>query len=170
MKFFKLQLSTLSIMSIVATGAVGNISETGQSAFAAIAEITAALDSASDTDWDKINIDNLVTHLRDMNLVTLRSTVARQKVKDSIIFHISGAGDTSQAIYRMVQAHAPFLQTATGWKVTFNQLPDGARLRVQANTQAELSKISALGFYGLLTLGAHHPQHHFIIAKGHSGH
>lgn len=43
---------------------------------------------------------------------------------------------------------------------------DGHELQVATENLADIEKIRGLGYIGLLTYGAHHQQHHWMIATG----
>ena len=62
----------------------------------------------------------------------------------------------------MVPAHAPFLDAETGWSTEVERDESGVIVRVKGDEQV----IHALGFHGLMTIGAHHQEHHLWIATG----
>nr|WP_187432018.1 hypothetical protein [Roseobacter litoralis] len=43
-------------------------------------------------------------------------------------------------------------------------------IAIQVGSDEELNQILGLGFFGLMTIGAHHQQHHVMIAAGRSPH
>lgn len=45
------------------------------------------------------------------------------------------------------------------------EIDGGASLSVRVPAK-DMSKLRGLGFFGVLTLGVHHPQHHLMIARG----
>ena len=140
--------------------------ETGQSAFAAMAEIVALLRADPDTDWAKVDIAALRRHLVDMELVTMEAEVTRSARPAGIRFEVRGAPRVLEAIRSMVPAHAPFLAAETGWDVTTEDLGDGVALLVDGDTD----QIQGFGFFGLMTIGAHHQKHHLMMAKGEPPH
>lgn len=140
--------------------------ETGQSAFAAMAEIVALLRADPDTDWANVDIAALRWHLVDMELVTMEAEVTRSVRPAGIRFEIRGAPRVLEAIRAMVPAHAPFLAAETGWEVTTEDLGDGVALLVDGDSD----QIQGLGFFGLMTIGAHHQEHHLMMAKGATPH
>ena len=71
-----------------------------------------------------------------------------------------------EAIQAMVPAHAPFLAAETGWDVSTEELDDGMALIVDGDAV----RIQALGFFGMMTIGAHHQEHHLMLAKGRAPH
>ena len=136
--------------------------EPGHAAFAAIAEITALLRSDPLTDWSRVNIEALRQHLIDMDVVTLNAHVSIVQTPQGAKFAVTGTERTLQGIRAMVPAHAPFLKAETGWDVAITQIEGGLLLQVEGNP----SQIEALGFIGLMTIGAHHQEHHLMMAKG----
>lgn len=148
----------------------GNIAETGQSQFAAIAEIVTVLRADANTDWASVNITALRDHLVDMDNVTSRSSVETSTDGLTVTFAVTGEPMVAQSIQRMVKAHASMLQAAVGWTARAQSDSDGAKLVLEAASIDEFQEIMGLGFYGVMTVGAHHQQHHLMIAKGRSPH
>ncbi len=140
----------------------------GQDAFAAIAEVVSMLDADPGTDWRTVNIEALREQLRDMDDVVMLSEVSQGPVPGGLTIVVVGYGRTIGAIKRMVGAHAAELARVPGWRVTSEPLPRGVRLTVAAGSTAAgaAARIRALGFAGLLTVGAHHQAHHLAIARG----
>lgn len=156
--------------STVAQHAHQAVAETGQSQFAAIAEIAALLREDPNTDWSTVNIDGLSAHLVDMDNVTTRTFVETTTDENGIMFRVTGDAETALSAQRMVIAHAPMLAAETGWDVSTTVISNGVEMVVTAKSRDELSQIEGLGFYGLMTIGAHHRQHHMMIAMGHDPH
>lgn len=140
--------------------------ETGQATFAALAEIVAILRADPDTDWMSVDIAGLRRHLVDMDLVTTKADVTRIMRQDGARFEIRGTPRVLEAIRAMVPAHAPFLASETGWNVATEPLDDGVALIVDGDA----AQIQGLGFFGLMTIGAHHQEHHLMMAKGAAPH
>ncbi len=138
----------------------------GQSAFAAITEIVQILSDDPDTDWSKVNIQALRDHLVDMELVTTEANVRTRSEGRIVEFNVTGEGDVADAIERMVLAHSPILEMATGWAVTAEPSANGAAMRIEVDTDQELARVLGLGFFGVLTIGAHHQAHHLQMALG----
>ena len=144
--------------------------ETGQDAFAAISEIVSQLQADPATDWSTISIDALRAHLVDMNRVTLMSDVQSIRSETMIAFNVTGQGKTVSSIQRMTTAHAPMLAAQTGWTIRAIPTDHGATLQISAADKGQLQKIAGLGFFGVMTIGAHHQAHHMMIAMGHNPH
>jgi len=143
--------------------------EPGQGAFAAIAEIVAALEADPATDWSKVDIAALRAHLQDMNRVVLEANATRTALADGMRFTITGTGAGIGAIQRMVLAHAAVMNGVNGWQMSARQIDKGAQLDVLVPPR-DNAKLAALGFFGLLAMGMHHPAHHWALATGQNPH
>jgi hypothetical protein len=143
--------------------------QAGQSAFAAIQEIVVKLQADPKTDWSKVNIDALRQHLVDMNNVTLSANVRSMATEDGLRFEITGDGPVRDSIRRMVTGHAATMNGGGSWLYEASEIDGGATLTVHTQPQ-DREKLGALGFFGLLTLGAHHQLHHLKIARGEALH
>lgn len=139
--------------------------EPGQSAFAAIQEIVVILKGDPNTDWSKVNVEALRQHLIDMNNVTLGANVKTEITQKSVRFIVTGDEPVRGSIQRMVIAHADTMNGVNGRALTAEKTRNGAILAVTA-PEAELIKIKALGFIGVMTDGMHHQQHHLALARG----
>ena len=136
--------------------------ETGQSGFAALAEIVAILREDPETDWSTVNIAALRRHLVDMDLLTTEAEVDVVQRPEGARFAIRGTQRVLEAIRAMVPSHAPFLAAETGWDVRTEEIGDGVALIVDGDA----TQIQALGFFGMMTIGAHHQEHHLMLARG----
>lgn len=145
-------------------------SETGQSQFAAIAEVVTLLRDDPDTNWAQVDIKSLRDHLVDMDNVTTKASVERTVNGMSVTFMVTGNDVVASSIQRMVLAHSTMLQGSSDWTVLAEEMEDGASMLVQTGSEEELSRVLGLGFFGLMTIGAHHQQHHLMIARGRSPH
>jgi hypothetical protein len=141
----------------------------GQDAYAAIAAIIAQLEADSTTDWSKVNVEALRQHLVVMNDVTLGARSVQASIGGGARMDVTGDGRVAASIRAMLHAHAPELDRMGLYRATVEDIPRGARLTVTAADPADartVAKIRGLGFIGLLTLGAHHAQHHLALARG----
>ncbi|MBV2360862.1 hypothetical protein KUH32_13930 [Thalassococcus sp. CAU 1522] len=140
------------------------VQEPGQGAFAAIAEIVALLRTDPATDWSRVDIAALRLHLQDMNTVALTLVVSEDAVPDGLRMTVADGAPGADAAQRMVPAHAAVLAAETGWR---SEVEIGARGLVWIVTDPEeAAAIRALGFFGLLATGNHHPAHHLALARG----
>lgn len=153
---------------------VAATSEPGQAAFGAIAEVVRLLDADSTTDWSKVDVEALRQHLVDMDEVTMRAAVRMTEEPAGARFLVTGGSPrTVAAIRRMLTAHAPTLRAEAHFRVTLAEAPEGIDMTVLAATDADTraaARIRGLGLAGLLTLGAHHAEHHVLIARGSAPH
>lgn len=145
--------------------AAGQPTSPGQDAFGAIQEIVRILEADPKTDWSSVDIAALREHLIDMNEVTLHAAAAETELADGVDIAVTGEGRTLAAIKRMIPAHAQEL-SRIGWTARTEELPNGARLIVTTSDAAQVAKLKALGFIGIMVLGSHHQPHHLLIAKG----
>lgn len=140
--------------------------EAGQSAFAAISEIVDRLTADPNTDWSKVNVDALRSHLTDMDNVLLRARVTTSPVPRGAVFDVTGETPAIQdAIRRMALAHATMVNGVDGQRVVATATAQGARVEV-IGAEATAIRIRALGFFGLLVEGGHHGPHHWMMATG----
>jgi hypothetical protein len=141
----------------------------GQDAYATIAAIIALLEADSTTDWSKVNIEALRQHLLVMNDVTLGARAVQTAVPGGARMDVTGDGRVATSIRAMLHAHAPQLEALGRYRTAVEDIPGGARLTVTAADARDAktaAQIRGLGFMGLLTLGAHHAQHHLALARG----
>lgn len=147
--------------------------EPGQDAFGTISEIVKILDADPMTDWSRVDLEALRQHLKDMNAVTLRSSVRRTQVAGGLSMEVTGDAATAQAIQRMITNHAGMLDGMPEYAARAKMIPGGVRFVVTAEQPADsqaVTRIRGLGFIGLMTLGEHHTAHHLMIARGESVH
>lgn len=144
--------------------------EAGQAAFVAISEIVDLLSADPATDWSKVNIDALRDHLVDMDNVLMRAKVVTTPVAGGARFDVSGDGPVAASIQRMVAGQTRMLNGRDGLSIESSPTASGATLTVTAIAPGDISllenRIRALGFFGLITDGAHHQLHHLAIASG----
>jgi len=138
----------------------------GQDAFGTIQEIVQILQADPATDWSKVNLAGLREHLVDMSEVTLRAVATESLVDGGVAIAVTGNGRTLDGIRRMIPAHGQELNRLPGWRAATEALPDGVRLTVTSTDPAQVLRLRALGFAGLLVSGAHHQPHHLMMARG----
>ena len=145
----------------------------GQAVFAAVTEIVKLLEADATTDWSKVDITALRQHLIDMDNVTMRARVQTVNVPGGLEMLVTGDAVVAASIRRMVGSHAPMLEALGGWRASTAAVPGGLRFTVVASDPADtarVTRIRGLGFMGLMVQGAHHTQHHLMIAKGAGAH
>ena len=143
------------------------LTEGEQSAFAAIQEVVSALLTEPATDWTNVNIEALRQHLIDMDNVTLHAKVVTEEIDGGAQFVVTSDNPAVEASIRtMTRAHAATMDGVEGWRLDALEIPDGAELIATGDA----AKIRALGFIGLMTVGAHHQAHHMALALGQTPH
>lgn len=153
-------------MAGMAMGGSATPVESGQAAFGALTEIVALLEADPRTDWSKVNIDALRDHLVDMDNLTLRARVIATAVPGGTRFEVAGDGPARDSIRRMARSHAAMVGGQAGEHVTVADAPEGVTMTVVSDDPAGARKIRALGFFGIMSGGAHHQQHHLMMARG----
>lgn len=143
--------------------------QAGQDAYAAVAEIVRLLQADSTTDWSRVNLEALRQHLIDMNAVTLGARVTQAEIAGGMQADVTGDGQTAEAIRRMLGEHATMLSRSGDYVVRVTPIAGGARFAVTSPQPADagaVARIRGLGFIGLMTVGAHHAEHHLALARG----
>lgn len=146
-------------------GSAGQPTMPGQDAFGTIQEVVQILEADPSTDWSRVNIAALREHLIDMNEVALRAAADQRALDNGVEIVITGDGRTLAAIKRMVPAHVHQL-VELGWNAKTEELVDGVKLVVTSSDPAQVIKLKALGFMGIMVQGGHHQPHHLMMAKG----
>lgn len=150
-----------------ATPTSNGVTSPGQEAFGAIQEVVAALEADPTTDWSKVNISALREHLVDMDEVTLRANVDTHDVPGGFEASVTGEGRTVGAIQRMLTAHSLMgLSSKPEWHASVQNTPSGATMAVTTVNASDVQHLRALGFFGVMVTGAHHQEHHLMIARG----
>ncbi len=148
----------------------GALTEPGQGAFAALSEIVVRLEADPETDWSQINLTALRNHLVDMDLLITDTVAAHTKLENGLRIEVTGDQRSLAAAQRMVSAHAAFLRDAEDWTIDVTHGDDSVIMVVTADAKRTVSKIKALGFYGLMASQDHHRAHHWGMALGGSAH
>lgn len=148
------------------------LSEAGQDAFGTIQEVIRKLDSNPNTDWKNVNLETLRQHLIDMNDMTLHVDVISQKpIKNGSEVVIKPTTQRSiRAMKRILSVHPKQLNMETGWDMNATEVGDTYILKTTSNNQNEVDKIRGLGYIGLMAIGMHHQQHHWMMAIGKNPH
>lgn len=144
--------------------------EPGQAAFAAIAEIVGILESDPATDWSKVDIGALRDHLVDMERLVTETRVTETPIENGLEIVVGGPQEAVDSARRMVPAHAAMVAADRGWTVTVDDRGSDLLVRWTTADPAEVPRLRALGFYGMMVEGSHHAHHHLMIARGMNPH
>ncbi|MEM7257667.1 MAG: hypothetical protein AAF404_09790 [Pseudomonadota bacterium] len=141
--------------------------EGGQAAFSALIEMIALLEADQDTDWSSVTIDALHLHLQDMNRLVLQTQAKTSTASDgSVEFNAVAQGAALEALHRMVPMHADLIARSRNLQIATAPHSQGVRVKISDLNQQQSQKLSALGFYGFMSLDAHHQAHHYQMATG----
>ena len=146
--------------------------QTGNAVFGEIQEVLHKLEADPNTDWKKVNLEALRQHLLDMRHFTEDVEVVAQKPIDKGI-EITLRATTPGAIPaldRAFSAHPKVLKAETGWDMTAAKDKDKYKLQITTSDAAQVDKLRALGYIGVMVTGNHHPLHHWALAKGQTPH
>lgn len=144
------------------------LSTSGNAAFDAIQEVIRQLEADPATDWSRVNLEALRSHLRDMDNVTLNVEIASQEPIDSGVRLVVRPVNASaaQSLARTLTAHGPQLLLERGWKMTTMKNQDSYRIDITTPNEDETALVRALGYIGMLAVGTHHKLHHWALASG----
>ena len=140
----------------------------GNDVFGTIQEVILKLESNPDTDWSKVNIEALRQHLLDMKAFTEEVEVISQTpVDNGIAVQVSPQTKRAgEALNRLFKMHPMMLKQEKGWDMDSQIKGEGFLITVTTPDAAEVAKVRALSYIGILAEGAHHQAHHWMIATG----
>ncbi|MEJ6708878.1 MAG: hypothetical protein QNK92_08775 [Amylibacter sp.] len=140
--------------------------EPGQGMFGAISEINMIIEQ-SGADWDKVNLDALWEHLKDMDALMTYAKVEKTNLDNGLSMIITGEGPAKRAVNNMIPAHSEFLKAVRpDWVIAFANEGDTYTVVVTSVDPLEVAKIQALGFSGFMVQDDHHASHHLGIGVG----
>lgn len=142
----------------------------GQDALGAVQEVVGLLLADPATDWSEVSIARLREHLVAMDEVMLRAEVAERPIDGGLEIELTGGERTVDAIRRLVPSHARAMDGFRGWRVAAEDSADGVRLTLESTDPGEAEVIRALGFFGFMASGVHHPHELLAVARGRSEH
>jgi hypothetical protein len=139
---------------------------TGHEILGALQEVIGLLLADPATDWSTVSVERLRDHLVDLDRVLVDAVVEETTIEGGVVARIRGEGDTVEAARRLIPAHVALMDGFRGWRVSTNDAGDGLEVRIVAPAPAEVEVIRALGFFGLMASGVHHPHRLLAVARG----
>jgi hypothetical protein len=112
------------------------------------------------------SVQALRDHLVDMDNVTLRASVVATRLSNGASFRVSGEGPVVGSIQRMTRSHFAQPDFGKPWTMTVQPTVSGADVTVVSSNASDAAEIAGVGFFGILTMGAHHQPHHLMMARG----
>ena len=85
-------------------------------------------------------------------------------------FIVSGEGRVVSSIQRMLTGHGVTMNGKDGWTFIAEPTANGGVLVVKPPKADDMVKLDGLGFIGIMTMGMHHQEHHWKIARGDQPH
>ncbi len=144
------------------------VSLPGNDIFGAIQEVVAKLEADPSTNWSNIDLESLRQHLLDMKAFTEEVSVISKKPYENGV-EIKVQPETKRAensLKRVFNMHPAMLKKEKGWDMITKEDDGKWTIIVTTTKTAEVEKIRALGYIGILSEGAHHQLHHWMIATG----
>lgn len=145
--------------------------EGGQAAFSALIEMVSLLENNQNTDWASVSIDALRSHLRDMHRVVMETQATTDELPSGgLQYRVLGEGAALEALHRMVPMHASVIAESRGWQISTTPSSVGVVVDIKNLNEQQTTRLNALGFYGFMSLDAHHQAHHYQMATGQMHH
>ena len=144
------------------------LTEPGNDIFGTIQEVIKKLEADPNTDWKQVNLEALRQHLLDMKAFTEEVTViSKQPITDGVEIRVRPNTErAAEALKRVFSMHPAMVKKEKGWDMDVKEDGSSWIVTCTASKPSEINKIRALGYIGLLTEGAHHQRHHWMIATG----
>jgi len=144
------------------------ISMSGNEIFGTIQEVISKLEADPSTNWSNVDLESLRQHLLDMKAFTEEiSVISKEPYEDGVKIKVKPENKRAgEALKRVFQMHPAMLKKEKGWDMQAQEEDDKWTVIVTTTKTSEVDKIRALGYIGILTEGAHHQHHHWMIATG----
>jgi len=144
------------------------ISMPGNEIFGTIQEVISKLEADPATDWSNVDLESLRQHLLDMKAFTEEvSIISKEPFENGVKIKVKPETKrVSEALKRVFKMHPAMLKKEKGWEMKAKEEDEEWTIIVTTTKTSEVDKIRALGYIGILTEGAHHQLHHWMIATG----
>ena len=142
----------------------------GQEALGAVQEVVGLLMADPETDWTEISIARLRRHLIDLDDLMLHADVAERPSAGGLAAVVRGRDRTLAAVRRLVPAHAEKMTGFRDWKVSARDDGESIQVKLTSDDPAEVEVVRALGFFGFMASGVHHPHQLMAVARGRGMH
>ncbi|MGD8428359.1 MAG: hypothetical protein PVH63_12075 [Balneolaceae bacterium] len=140
----------------------------GNDIFGTIQEVVQKLEADPNTDWSRVNLEALRQHLLDMKAFTEDVAVlSKRPVANGVEIQVRPETERAvEALKKLFSMHPAMIKEEKGWDMEVNHERNKWIITCTTQNKAEIDKMRALGYIGLLTEGAHHQLHHWMIATG----
>jgi hypothetical protein len=137
-----------------------------------VQEAVRQLEADSTTDWSEVDVGALHRHLLDMHRVATHVRVEEKTLIDNgLRLTVRPTTEAArESLARVLEAHPHMLRQETDWTMGVENSGDEYVLRTTTDDSAEVDKIRALGYMGLLAYGTHHQRHHWHLVRGRHPH
>lgn len=140
----------------------------GNEIFGTIQEVVQKLEADPKTDWSKVDLEALRKHLLDMKAFTEEvEVISKKSIEKGVKIEVHAQTKRAAiALKHLFSMHPRMLKMEKGWDMEAAQNGDQWTITCTTPKISEVEEIRALGYIGLLTEGAHHQLHHWMIATG----
>ena len=144
------------------------LTKPGNDIFGTIQEVVQKLEANPNTDWSKVDLEALRQHLLDMKAFTEEvQVVSKKPIENGVEIHVQPQTERAVgALQRLFSMHPAMIKSERGWDMTAKQSGRQWTITCTTKEKSEVEKVRALSYIGLLTEGAHHQMHHWMIAAG----
>ena len=147
------------------------LTESGTDPFATLQEVIAALESNTNTNWEKVNIEALRLHLVEMQDMTINVDVKQQHIDNGFQAVVSPTTSNAvKSLTRVLSGHPAQMKAETGWDMQVQINNSVFTLTVTTDNAKDVAKIRGLGYIGVMAYGNHHQPHHWAMASGDNPH
>ena len=147
------------------------LTESGTDPFATMQEAIAALEANPNTNWERVNIEALRSHLVEMQDMTINVEVVQHSIKGGFRAIVTPTTDrATRSLTKVLSAHPTQMKAETGWDMQVKNNNGVFTLTVTTERAEDVAKIRGLGYIGIMAYGNHHQPHHWAMASGNNPH
>ena len=145
------------------------LTKSGNEIFGTIQEVIQKLEANPNTDWSNVDLEALRQHLLDMKAFTEEVTVLEKTpiTKGVKVTIHPNSERAKEALPKLFGMHPRMLKQEKGWDMSAQQDGENWVITCTTEKEADVNKIRALGYIGLLAEGSHHQLHHWMVATNH---
>lgn len=149
----------------------GTLTEAGTDVFATLQEAIVQLEANPDTDWEKVNVEALRSHLLEMVDMSVNVAVVETPLANGFQARVKPITERAEdSLRKVLSAHPQQLEAETGWDMQVSDADGEFTITVTTANDQEIARIKALGYIGVMARGDHHKPHHWAILSGNNPH
>lgn len=143
-----------------------NVPGKGGDALGSVQRMVGVLMADPETDWGEIRLTRLRDHLVDLNEIMMSARAEERDVDGGIEVTVGGSERTLAALRRVVPEHVRRMDGFRGWNIAIEDAGESLRVVIRSDKADEVEVVRAVGFFGFLASGVHHPENHLAVVKG----